>query len=145
MLLIFVAGLAELDAERHSPKANITGFSDAMWWAMTTVTTVGYGDRYPVTTTGRLVAAGLMIGGIALIGAVTAGVAAWLIERVRAVEEGAQAVTRRDIAELAARLDVLIAARDRPPMGRRASPRADEYADAVAPSPSTDTPDAGTP
>lgn len=59
VLLIYTASLAELDAERHAPHSNITGFGDAVWWAMTTVTTVGYGDRYPVTAQGRLVAAGL--------------------------------------------------------------------------------------
>ena len=45
--------------------------------------TVGYGDRYPVTTTGRIVAGGLMVVGIALIGAVTATVAAWLVGQVQ--------------------------------------------------------------
>lgn len=107
VILIYTASLAELDAERSAPHANITTFGDALWWAMTTVTTVGYGDRYPVTTEGRLVAAGLMIGGIALIGVITAALASWLIERVRTVEEDAQAATRRDIAELSARLDAI--------------------------------------
>ena len=107
VLLVFTASLAELDAERHHAHANITGFGDAWWWAMTTVTTVGYGDRYPVTTQGRIVAIGLMIGGIALIGVITAALASWLIERVRAVEQDAQAATRHDIAELSARIDQL--------------------------------------
>lgn len=107
VVLIYTASLAELDAERSAPHADITTFGDALWWAMTTVTTVGYGDRYPVTIEGRLVAAGLMIGGIALIGVITAALASWLIERVRTVEEDAQAATRRDIAELSARLDAI--------------------------------------
>lgn len=50
---------------------------------MTTITTVGYGDHYPVTVLGRLVAIGLMIGGITVLGVVTASFASWLIERVK--------------------------------------------------------------
>lgn len=99
-LVILVAGLAALDAERDAPGATITSFGDALWWAMTTVTTVGYGDTFPVTTTGRFVAAGLMLCGIALIGVVTASFASWLIERVSEVEEESEAATRRDIAAL---------------------------------------------
>lgn len=66
-------------------------------WAMTTVTTVGYGDRFPVTETGRFVAGGLMLAGIALLGVVTASLASWLIERVAEVEEESQAATRGDV------------------------------------------------
>lgn len=66
-LLAFCAAVAVLDAERSSPDANITDFGDAIWWAGSTMATVGYGDRYPVTGIGRLVGFGLMIGGIALL------------------------------------------------------------------------------
>ncbi|UNX54051.1 potassium channel family protein [Georgenia sp. TF02-10] len=69
-LLIFAGALAITDAERSAREANISGFGDGLWWAITTVTTVGYGDRYPVTTTGRFVALALMIGGVALLGVV---------------------------------------------------------------------------
>ena len=47
------------------------------------MSTVGYGDRYPVTVEGRLVAATLMVAGIALLGVVTASIAAWFVENVR--------------------------------------------------------------
>ncbi|MBZ5737286.1 potassium channel family protein [Nocardioides mangrovi] len=77
-----LGALAVLDAERDAPGATITTSGDALWWALTTVTTVGYGDFYPVTTTGRLVAAALMIVGIGVVGSVTAVVAAWLVESV---------------------------------------------------------------
>ena len=55
-----VGSLAILDAERGRKGANIDSFGDAAWWALTTVTTIGFGDRFPVTVTGRAVAAGLM-------------------------------------------------------------------------------------
>jgi voltage-gated potassium channel len=97
-LLAFCAALAVLDVERSSPDSNITDFGDAIWWAVTTMTTVGYGDRYPVRGIGRLVAFALMVGGIALLGTVTATLASWLVENVEAEKEQAedlQATVRR--------------------------------------------------
>jgi len=82
VLVSAVAALAVLDAERDAPGALITSYGDALWWAATTVTTVGYGDLYPVTVTGRLVAVGLMVAGIGLLGTVTAGIASWLVQNV---------------------------------------------------------------
>ena len=82
-LVILVASLAELDAERAS--GNIRTFGDALWWSATTVTTVGYGDHYPTTTTGRLVAVALMTTGIALLGTITAALASWFVERLSTV------------------------------------------------------------
>jgi voltage-gated potassium channel len=83
-LLVFCASLAVLDAERSNPNSNIKSFGDAVWWAITTMTTVGYGDHYPVTGLGRVVAFGLMVGGVALLGTVSATLASWLIETVAA-------------------------------------------------------------
>lgn len=80
---VFLGALAVLDAEEKSTHANITSFGDALWWACSTVTTVGYGDRYPVTTEGRFVGVALMIVGIALVGSVTAAVAAWFVSNVQ--------------------------------------------------------------
>jgi voltage-gated potassium channel len=103
-LIVFVASLAVLDAERGKPHANINSFGDALWWAVTTVMTVGYGDRYPVTLAGRLVAVGLMLGGIALLGVVTASIASWLIGRVRDAEASAEARLNRHLEELRAEI-----------------------------------------
>jgi voltage-gated potassium channel len=100
ILLVTVASLAELDAERGHEGANIETFGDALWWSVTTITTVGYGDRFPVTTLGRLIAVGLMLSGIALIGIVTASMATWLLDHVRATEQETQA----DVAVLAAEI-----------------------------------------
>jgi voltage-gated potassium channel len=106
-LVLFVASLAVLEAERGAQDASITTFGDALWWAMTTVTTVGYGDRFPVTDQGRYIAGGLMLAGIALLGIVTASLASWLIERVQEVEEESQAATRADVAALTAEVRAL--------------------------------------
>lgn len=59
---------------------NIDSFGDALWWSMTTVTTVGYGDTFPVTPSGRGVAVFLMLAGIALFGVLTANIAAFFVE-----------------------------------------------------------------
>jgi voltage-gated potassium channel len=88
-LAVGLGALAVLDAEREASDANITTFGDALWWACTTVTTVGYGDRFPVTGQGRFVAVVLMLIGIGLVGAVTAAVATWILGRV-AQENAAQ-------------------------------------------------------
>jgi voltage-gated potassium channel len=78
-----LGALAVLDAEREAPGANITHADDALWWAATTVTTVGYGDYYPVTAAGRCAAMGLMLVGIALVTSLTAAVATWMLGSVR--------------------------------------------------------------
>lgn len=105
-LLAFVAALAVLDAERGSPGANILDFGDAMWWAVATMTTVGYGDRFPSTGIGRLVAFGLMVGGIALLGTVTATIASWLVEAVASEKEQTEDV-QEAIHRLEAKIDEL--------------------------------------
>ncbi len=82
VVAVGLGSLAVLDAERSAPEANITSFGDALWWSATTVTTVGYGDRFPVTTEGRLVAVVLMLLGIAVVSSVTAAVASWFLSQV---------------------------------------------------------------
>ena len=81
-LAVGLGALAALDAERYAAGANLTSYGDSLWWAATTVTTVGYGDHYPVTTEGRFVAVALMLVGIGLVGAVTASVATWILGHV---------------------------------------------------------------
>jgi len=78
VMIVFSTALM-VQAERHAPGATIKSGGDALWWALTTVTTVGYGDTYPVTTEGRLIAAGLMLVGIALFGSISAIVTSKLI------------------------------------------------------------------
>jgi voltage-gated potassium channel len=113
VLVGFVASVAVFDAERDAPDASITTFGDALWWTVTTVSTVGYGDRYPVTGEGRLVAVLLMLAGIALLGVVTAAVASWFVGRVTEAtrDEGPGAQARAEllteVRELADQVRVL--------------------------------------
>jgi voltage-gated potassium channel len=100
MLLIYTASLAVFDKERYLHGATINSFGKAIWWSITTVTTVGYGDVYPVTNTGRVIAVLLMIGGISLVGVVTAALASWIIERVTEQDALHQAATVAHIDEL---------------------------------------------
>ena len=100
VLLIYVASLAMLEAERDVEGSVINNFGDAVWWSIATVTTVGYGDLSPVTTVGRVVAVFLMIGGISLVGVVTATLASWVIDRVADESSANAAATAAQIEEL---------------------------------------------
>ncbi|MER5882421.1 potassium channel family protein [Streptomyces sp. NPDC001941] len=79
--LMMFGSLAVLHVERDAPHGNIKTLGDAVWWSFTTMTTVGYGDHAPTTGLGRVLAVGLMLSGIALLGVVTANIAAWFIAR----------------------------------------------------------------
>ncbi len=79
--LMMFGSLAVLHVERDAPNGNIRTLGDAVWWSFTTMTTVGYGDHAPTTGLGRILAVGLMLSGIALLGVVTANIAAWFIAR----------------------------------------------------------------
>ena len=118
-LLIFTSALAALDAERHEPGASIRAFGQALWWALTTITTIGYGDTVPASTQGRFIAALLMIGGVALIGVVTATLASWivsLVEEENAEQEAATqaqvAALQQQVSELSERIDRLLEERE---------------------------------
>ena len=78
-LVLYTSALSVYEAERYADGANITSFADAVWWAFASVTTVGYGDRFPVTDEGRFVASFLMVIGIGLFSSLTALLAAWVM------------------------------------------------------------------
>ena len=97
-LIVFSCAGLVLSFEGNAPGSNIHNFGDAIWWAIVTVTTVGYGDRYPVTPGGRGVAVVLMLVGIGLIGVLTATVASYFVEQ-KADEGNANLVERLDRME----------------------------------------------
>ncbi|MFF5015757.1 potassium channel family protein [Streptomyces sp. NPDC001165] len=80
LLLGFSGALATYQQERGAPGATMTTFGDAVWWAASTLSTVGYGDITPVTTAGRTIAMGMMACGLGLLGAVTGSFSSWLMQ-----------------------------------------------------------------
>lgn len=78
ILLVIFSAIGILQVE-NDPNSNIKTAEDAIWWAYVTITTVGYGDKFPVTTEGRIIATILMTAGVGLFGTFTAYVASWFV------------------------------------------------------------------
>jgi len=94
--------------ERDRPGTTFHGWGDGIWWALTTLTTVGYGDHVPGTTAGRVVGAVIMVAGVAVLGAVAAVVALVFASAVATREERAlQAEAATLEGRLETRLDAL--------------------------------------
>jgi len=85
VLMVIFSSVAILQVE-VDPKSNIKTAEDALWWSYVTITSVGYGDKYPVTTEGRIIAVLLMTVGVALFGTFTAFMAAWFVEHTKKPE-----------------------------------------------------------
>jgi len=100
VIIVYTASLAMLQIERYQPGTKIHNLGDALWWAITTVTTVGYGDVTPVGGEARVIAVALMIAGVSLLGVVTATLASWIVEKVAEEDTANQAVTAAHIEEL---------------------------------------------
>lgn len=82
ILMVIFSSIAILQFETD-PNSNIKTAEDAIWWAYVTITTVGYGDKFPVTTEGRIIAAALMTIGVGLFGTFTAFLASWFVEQTK--------------------------------------------------------------
>ncbi len=119
MLLVAFSSLSILVLER-APESNIKSAEDAVWWSLTTITTVGYGDRFPVTTEGRVVGVILMLAGVSMFGCLS-GLAASFFVGDNAREKTSEA------SELLARLDQVLSEledlkRRMPPQSARSEP-----------------------
>jgi voltage-gated potassium channel len=78
-MVLSIASFLVLQFESRSPDANITTGGDAIWWGFVTITTVGYGDFYPVTTLGRMTGVFVMFAGVGIIGALASILASILV------------------------------------------------------------------
>lgn len=99
LVLIFASSTAILHFE-VPPDANIKTADNALWWAFATITTVGYGEFYPVTMEGRLIAAILMTAGVGLFGAFSAALAAWFLVPEDEATDAEIAALRDEIQKL---------------------------------------------
>lgn len=102
-LLAFFLVIGSSAAVLHfevGPGANIQGADDALWWAFSTITTVGYGDRFPTTAEGRFVAVLLMTGGVGLFSAMSGALAAWFLAPEEKETDAELELLRADIAAL---------------------------------------------
>lgn len=89
ILMVIFSAIAILQVETDS-NSNIKTAEDAIWWAYVTITTVGYGDKFPVTTEGRVIAAFLMTVGVGLFGTFTGFVASWFVDGKSEEEQKAE-------------------------------------------------------
>jgi voltage-gated potassium channel len=90
-IVLVTASILVLEFESFSPDANITTGGDALWWGVVTITTVGYGDQYPVTALGRLTGVFVMFAGVGIIGALASILASILVPPPASDEAPAEA------------------------------------------------------
>ncbi len=95
-VIVATGAVLEYMVEHNAPDATITTIGTAFWWAIVTTTTVGYGDTYPVTPVGRVIASVIMLVGIGLIGTVSATVAAWFVKHRAAPPDTGQSAAPED-------------------------------------------------
>ncbi|MCA9869240.1 MAG: two pore domain potassium channel family protein [Caldilineae bacterium] len=88
-----------LGAEAKSPSANIVNANDAIWWALVTVATVGYGDQYPVTLSGRLVGVVIMVAGVGLFSVLTSYFAQWFLKPGAPETDATDAAAPKEITQ----------------------------------------------
>lgn len=124
MIAVLFATIAVYELERGAPGANIHTAGDALWWAFATITTIGYGDHYPVTVTGRVVAVVLVVFGLSFFGTFTAYVASFFLERAQLKEETEIQHLIREVRKLREKVEALEAGLSPPPAASPARPSA---------------------
>ncbi len=107
VITVLFATIAVFEAERHAPGSNIRSAGDALWWAFATVTTIGFGDHYPITATGRMVAVVLVIFGLSFLGTFTAFVASFFLEKNQRREESELAELIAEVRRLRGKIERL--------------------------------------
>lgn len=114
IIVLTSASVLVLQFESHSADANIIGGWDALWYSIVTITTVGYGDFYPVTLWGRITAVVVMIAGVGLIGVIASLLSGMLIgdvdddsQAVQAPDPGAIAALEQEVTSINKKLDAM--------------------------------------
>jgi voltage-gated potassium channel len=99
--LLLVGSALVLEFERHAKGSNIHNYGEALWWGVVTLTTIGYGDHFPVTAQGKGIAVVLMLAGIGLIGVLTATIASYFMggQDDKAAEERTEILARLERIE----------------------------------------------
>lgn len=105
MVVVVSSALLVEEFERGVPGSNIKSLPEALWWAVTTITTVGYGDFSPVSAAGRGVAVVLMFVGVGIFGLLAASLASLFIERDLRQEEQESGETDTQLTDIASRLE----------------------------------------
>lgn len=124
ILLLVLSSVAILQVEQVEG-ANIKSGSDALWWSIVTMTTVGYGDRYPVTTVGRIIASVLMVSGVGLFGTLSGSITSWILNPVEQRQEVDLSSIHLELETIQRRLNQIA-----PVDGTSADPRLDELLEA---------------
>jgi voltage-gated potassium channel len=94
--------------------SGINGFGTALWWAIVTVTTVGYGDVVPETSIGRIIAGALMLVGVSAIPITTSLVVSVFITRIQAKQHEQDAIERAEVVARLERIEQSLARMSRP-------------------------------
>ncbi len=106
VLVVIFGAVLVLGAERGYPGSDIHTYGEAVWWALVTITTVGFGDYVPVSPTGRVIATVMLLNGVVLISVLTAVIAARFVQDP---DQGEQGVTLDALDERLARIEVALA------------------------------------
>ena len=107
-VVLSVSSILVVQFESRSADANITTGGDALWWAFVTITTVGYGDQYPVTTLGRAVGVFVMFAGVGIIGSLASILASFLVPQPELDNgPGEEAAVSKELASIRTELAAL--------------------------------------